>query len=142
MALKYRLAGSQDPSSRIDRWVVETASPDHPDGVVLELNGPAVELTDEQYTIGSRFMRLVPVDKNDELQEGPVTDQTGLPSLSTDQPPDPGTAPDVDSLNKEQLVAELGRVRAREPRALPEVSEKSNKEDLAKALRSFHGLEV
>jgi hypothetical protein len=141
MANFYRLTGAQDPASRIDRVLVEDASDEYPDGKTLELDGPAVELSADQYSKLANFVRLQPSENDDvEVQ---YVDQPGvhLQSMSTNVPPDPGTAPDVDSLSKEQLVQELARVRAQDPQAAEDVSEKSNKEDLAKALRRYHGQE-
>lgn len=137
----YQLVGAQDPANRIDRWVVESPSEENPDGKVLELHGAPVELSPEQYAVGSRFMRLQPV-KAEETPEPQFIDQPGvnLTSLSTDVPPDPGTAPDVGSLDKEGLQAELARVQAEG--ALQDVSPKANKEELQKALRSYHGQEA
>jgi hypothetical protein len=140
MAQTYRLAGTQDPASRIDRWVVEGPSEDFPEGKVLELGGSPLELSDAQYTVGSRFVRLEPVKAEKESQVQ-LVDQPGvnLVSLSTDNPPDPGTAPDVGSLSKDELVAELDRVRASDPSALADVSSSAKKEDLQKALRDHYG---
>jgi hypothetical protein len=143
MAQTYRLVGSQDPANRIDRWEVESPSEDFPDGKILTLNGPAVELSDEQYNIGARFLHLEPVPA-DQFAEFNFVDQPGVEreSLSTDVPPDPGTAPDVDSMSKQQLVSELERVRRTDPNAASGVEATANKEDLAKALRSYHGQEA
>jgi hypothetical protein len=60
MAQTYRLVGAQDPTNRIDRWVVESPSEDYPEGKVLERDGDAVELSQEQYSIGSRFSSSSP----------------------------------------------------------------------------------
>ena len=138
----YQLVGSQDPANRIDRVLVEYASEDHPDGKVLELNGPPVELTDDQYYKLSGLVRLQPV-KAGEVEEPQYVDQPGVErvSTSTGNPPDPGRAPDIDSLNKSQLVDELTRVRSQDPTALPDVSAASNKDELADALRKYHGQE-
>lgn len=141
--MRYRLTGAQDPASRIDRVLVEGSSEDFPDGKTLELDGDPVELNDEQVAKLSSFVRLEPVKDGDEPVAQTV-DQPGvrLSSQSTDVPPDPGTAPDVGSLDKEGLVAELGRVRSRDPQALPDLTERSNKEDLKKGLSGYHGQEV
>jgi hypothetical protein len=127
----YRLAGAQNPADRIERWVVESPSDDFPDGKVLELDGVPVELTDDQYSIGSRFLRLEPVKSGDGDTEPPLVDQPGvaLPSLSTDVPPDPGTLPDVEQMNNEQLRAEAERVGA-------DVSGKRSNEDLKRAIQT------
>jgi hypothetical protein len=126
----YRLAGAQDPANRIDRWVVESPSDDFPDGKVLEFGGDPVELTDAQYSIGSRFLRLEPVKAGGD-PEPTLVDQPGvaLPSLSTDVPPDPGTLPDVEQMNNEQLRAEAERVGA-------DVSGKRSNEDLKRAIQT------
>jgi hypothetical protein len=65
MGQTYRLVGSQDPSSRIDRVVVEEPSGDSP-GKVLELNGNPVELSDEQVMKISSVARL----ERSDLEEG------------------------------------------------------------------------
>lgn len=129
----YRLVGAQDPTNRIDRWRVESESDDFPDGKVLELDGEPVELTDEQYSIGSRFLRLEPV-KPDGDPEPQLVDQPGvaLPSLSTDAPPDPGTVPDIEQMNNEQLRAEAERVGA-------DVSGRRSNEDLKRAITAKRG---
>lgn len=141
--MRYRLTGAQDPASRIDRVEVEGPSDDFPDGKVLELDGEPVELSDDQYAKLSRFVRLEPI-KDDDEPVAQTVDQPGvvLSSLSTDAPPDPGTAPDVGSLDKEGLVAELGRIRSHDPQALPGLTDRSNKEDLKKGLSGYHGQEV
>jgi hypothetical protein len=140
--MKYRLTGAQDPASRIDRVEVESASEDFPEGKVLELGGLPVELNEEQYTKLSGFVQLEPA--NEGFVEPQVVDQPGvsISSLSTDNPPDPGTAPQVDNLNKDELVAEFNRVRTQDPNALPDLSERSNKEDLKKGLASYYGQEA
>jgi hypothetical protein len=61
-------------------------------------------------------------------------------SLSTDVPPDPGTAPDVGALDKEGLQAELARVQAEGH--LQDVDPKANKADLQDSLRKYHGQEA
>lgn len=141
--MKYRLTGAQDPANRIDRVKVESPSEDFPDGKVLELNGEAVELSDEQVTKLSPFVKLDAV-KGSEPVAPQVVDQPGVQvaSSSTDTPPDPGTTPQVGSLDKEGLVAELGRVRAHDPAALPELTDRSNKEDLKRGLARYHGQEA
>jgi hypothetical protein len=141
--MRYRLTGAQDPASRIDRVEVESASEDFPEGKVLELDGAPVELSDEQYTKLSGFVQLEPV-KDGDVVEAQVVDQPGvtIASLSTDNPPDPGTTPDVGSLDKDGLVVELNRVRATDPQALPGLTERSNKEDLKKGLARYHGQEA
>ena len=137
----YQLVGSQDPASRIDRVQVESPTDENPDGKVLELHGQPQELTDDQYSKLAPFVKLRPVPK-EEVAETHFVDQPGvtLESQSTDVPPDLGTAPDVGSLNKEQLQTELARVQAEGN--LQDVDPKSNKEDLAKALREYHGQEA
>jgi hypothetical protein len=134
MAQTYRLVGSQDPSSRISEVLVESPSEEHPDGKKLVLDGPAVELSDDQYSKLSTYVRLEQT-KPGESAEAKVVDQPGVnrPSQSTDVPPDPGTAPDIDSLNKEELQTELARRQANGE--LLDVDPKSNKEELQKALR-------
>jgi hypothetical protein len=137
----YQLVGSQDPASRIDRVEVESPSEEYPEGKILELHGAPQELSDEQYSKLSRYVRLQPV-KADAEAEVHYVDQPGVKfeSLSTDSPPDPGTAPEVGSLNKEELVTELERVQAEGH--LQDVSPKANKDELAKALREYHGQEA
>jgi hypothetical protein len=140
MAQTYRLTGAQDPADRIDRVLVESPSEDFPDGKVLELGGEAVPLSEDQYVKLSRFVRLEPVKVTEEAQVQ-LVDQPGVErsSLSTDDPPDLGTAPDVDSLSKDELVAELERVRASDVTALRHVTSSSKKEDLQRALRDYYG---
>lgn len=125
----YRLAGAQDPANRIDRWRVEDSSDDFPEGKVLELGGEPVELTDDQYAIGSRFLRLEPVKPGSADAEPPLVDQPGvaLPSLSTANPPDPGITPDIEEMDREQLRDEARRVGA-------EVSGNASKEDLKRSI--------
>jgi hypothetical protein len=141
--MKYRLIGAQDPANRIDRVLVESPSDDYPDGKVLELNGAAVELNDDQVATLSAHVKLDPV-RDSEDATAQVVDQPGvnLPSQSTDNPPDLGTTPDVSKLDKDGLVAELGRVRSQDPEALPELTDRSNKEDLKKGLSRYHGQEA
>jgi hypothetical protein len=138
MAQKYRLVGSQDPASRIDRVLVESPTPDNPDGKVLELGGPAVELSAEQVAKLSNYARIEPSDDIplDEL----VVDQPGVnrTSQSTDVPPDPGTTPDLDSLSHEELVSEVERVRGRHAGALSDVNARSSKQELRKALNDHY----
>jgi len=140
MAQTYRLTGSQDPASRIDRVLVEAPTEESPEGKVLELDGPAVELSDDQYSKLAAYVRLEPV-KAQEEPEPQIVDQpgVGISSRSTAVPPETGTTPDVDKLSKDELMHELERVRAQDSDALQDVSEKSNKEDLRKALRDYHG---
>jgi hypothetical protein len=130
MAQTYRLVGAQDPTNRIDKWVVESPSEDLPEGKVLELNGDAVELSEEQYAIGSRFVRLEPITQKEEPTAA-VVDQPGvqMQSLSTDVPPDPGTLPDIEEMDREQLRDEVRRVGAEAPG-------NASKEDLRKAIQS------
>lgn len=130
MAQTYRLVGAQDPTNRIDRWVVESPSEEFPEGKVLLLDGNAVELDDRQYTIGSRFLRLEPVKEGREPQPQTV-DQPGveITSMSTDNPPDPGTVPDIEDMDREQLRAEARRVGAEAPG-------NASKEDLKKAIQA------
>jgi hypothetical protein len=66
MGQTYRLVGSQDPSSRIERVIVEEPSAEHSEGVVLELGGEPVELTDEQVMKVAGYARLERTD----LEEG------------------------------------------------------------------------
>lgn len=126
----YRLVGAQDPANRIDRWVVESPSDDFPDGKVLTLNGDPVELTDDQYSIGSRFMRLDPVKAGAD-PEPTFVDQPGveLPSMSTDSPPDPGTVPALEDMDREQLRDEARRIGVDAPG-------NASKEDLKKSIQS------
>lgn len=128
MAQTYRLVGAQDPVSRVDKWVVESPSEEYPEGKVLYLDGAAVELDDRQYSIGSRFLRLDPVKATDE-PEPQTVDQplVQISSLSTDKPPDPGTLPAIEDMDREQL-----RTEAR--RAGVEVPGNASKEDLKKAI--------
>lgn len=141
--MKYRLTGAQDPADRIDRVEVEGASDDFPEGKVLELNGDAVELSDEQVQKLSPYVKLEPV-KGSAAAPAETVDQPGvdLTSQSTAEPPDPGTVPEISSLNKDELVAELGRVRVQEPGALPRLSDRSNVEELKRGLRRYHNQEA
>lgn len=93
MAQAYRLVGSQDPGSRIDRILFEGPSEDYPDGKTLELNGPAFPLSEDQYGKLSRFVKLEPADIEDYPQPNFV-DQPGVnvESLSTDIKPEPAKA--------------------------------------------------
>lgn len=137
----YQLVGSQDPTGRIDRVEVESPSEENPDGKVLVLHGEPQELSDEQYSTLSRFVRLQPV-KAEEVPDVQYVDQPGvnLESMSTDNPPDPGTSPDIATLNKSQLETELARVQAEGH--LQDVSSKSTKEELSKALSKYYGQEA
>jgi hypothetical protein len=137
----YQLVGSQDPAGRIDRVEVESPTEENPEGKVLELHGAPQELSDDQYSKLSRFVRLQPV-KAEEQADPQYVDQPGvkLESLSTDVPPDPGTAPDVGALDKEGLQAELARVQAEGH--LQDVDPKANKADLQDSLRKYHGQEA
>ena len=134
----YQLVGSQDPANRIDQVLVESPTEDNPEGKMLVLHGEPKELSDEQYSKLSRYVRLEPVKASGEAEVHYV-DQPGvnMPSQSTDSPPDLGTAPDVDSLSKDDLQTELARVQAEG--GLQDVSPKSTKEELQKALRDYHG---
>jgi hypothetical protein len=138
--MEYRLTGAQDPASRIDRVEVEGPSEDFPDGKVLELGGAPVELNNEQVSVLSSYVRLEPV-KGEEQADVQTIDQPGveITSRSTDIPPDPGTVPQVSDMDKEGLVAELGRVRSQDPAALPDLTERSSKEDLRKGLSNHYG---
>lgn len=129
MAQAYQLVGSQDPASRINRWVVESPSEDYPDGKVLEVGGNPVELSAEQYSIGSRFFKLQPVKASEEPNVQYV-DQPGveMTSLSTDNPPDPGTLPDIDDMSADDLRAEARRVGA-------DVPGNASKDEVRKAIR-------
>src|SRR4051812_35356090 len=141
MAQTYQLVGSQDLAGRIERVLVEHPTEENPDGKTLELHGPAVELSQEQYAKLSSFVRLEPV-KAEEAPQPVFVDQPGVnrPSMSTDSPPNLGTAPDVGALNKDELVTELARVQAEG--GLQDVDPKSNKDELQKALRKYHGQEA
>src|ERR1044072_9102278 len=105
----YKLVGSQDPASRIDRVEGERPSEDNAEGNTLSLNGDAASLSDEQYQKLSSFVRLEPSDAPDPAAQ--TVDQPGveLVSRSTDNPPDPGTTPPLDDLKKDELVAEAER---------------------------------
>lgn len=131
MATAYRLVGAQDPASRIDRWKAESPSDDYPDGKTLVLGGKPVELTEDQYAIGSRFLRLEPVSAEQQETQPVLIDQPGvaLPSLSTDVPPEPGTLPDIDEMNNEQLRSEAERIGA-------DVSGKRSNEDIKSAIKA------
>jgi hypothetical protein len=128
MAQTYRLVGAQDPTNRIDRWVVESPSEEYPEGKVLERDGEAVELSQEQYSIGSRFLKLEPAQVTKELTEL-LVDQPGVEraSASTDVPPDPGTTPPLEEMDRDQLRTEARRVGA-------EVPGNAGKDDLRKAI--------
>src|SRR3954468_7460216 len=141
--MEYRLTGAQTPAGRIDRVAVESPSEDFPEGKVLELGGNPVELSDEQVSVLSNHVRLEPVKAAGDVVPQ-IVDQPGVaqPSQSTDVPPDPGTTPQISGLNKEELVAELGRVRSQDPAALPDLTERSSKEDLRTGLSDYHGLEA
>jgi hypothetical protein len=130
MAQTYRLVGAQDPTNRIDRWVVESPSEDYPEGKVLERDGEAVELSQEQYSIGSRFLKLEPAQVTKELTEL-LVDQPGVEraSASTDVPPDPGTVPPLEDMDRDQLRTEARRVGA-------EVPGNAGKDDLKKAIQA------
>jgi hypothetical protein len=130
MAQTYRLVGSQDPTNRIDRWVVESPSEDFPEGKVLERDGDAVELSEQQYQVGSQFLRLEPVQPS-EAPTAELVDQPGVErtSMSTDVPPDPGTVPEIEDMDREQLRSEARRVGA-------EVPGNASKEDLKKAIQA------
>jgi hypothetical protein len=140
--MEYRLTGAQDPSSRIDRVRVEGPSEDFPEGKVLTLGGAPAELSNEQVATLSNYVRLEAV--KGATAASATVDQPGVPatSHSTDVPPDPGRVPEVHTLSKDELVGELGRVRHQDPAALPELSERSNKDDLQKGLANYYGQEV
>jgi hypothetical protein len=73
MGQTYRLVGSQDPSSRIDRVVVEEPSAENPEGKVLELNGNPVELDDDQVMKIAGVARL----ERSDLEEGETVAEYG-----------------------------------------------------------------
>jgi len=139
MAQTYRLVGSQDPGSRLDRVLVESPSDEHPDGKTLELDGEPVELSGDQVAKISVFARLEPV-KDSDPDLPPVVDQPGVdrPSMSTDDPPDLGTTQDLETLNQEELFDEVERARRRDPSAVPDVNARSSKQDLRKALNDHY----
>lgn len=146
MTQLYQLTGSQQAGGRVDRVLVETATEEHPEKV-MELNGDPVELSDEQYAKLSGFVRLRPIEKSEakQLQQQPdVVDQPGVnrTSTSTDDPPDPGTNPDIGSLSKDELGLEVERVRLANPGAVEGVTSRSSKEDMQKALRRYYGQEA
>jgi len=129
MAQSYRLVGSQNPDSRVERVLVESPSDDFPDGKHLLLNGDPVELNADQVSKLSAYVRLEPVDVKKEGAPVQVVDQPGVnvPSQSTDNPPDPGTLPDLDDMNHEQLQDEARRVGA-------DVPGNASKDSLKKAI--------
>jgi hypothetical protein len=128
MAQTYRLVGAQDPTSRVDKWVVESPSEEYPEGKTLYLNGAAVELDERQYSIGSRFLRLDPSKETDEPQPQTVDQPlVEISSLSTDKPPDPGTLPAIEDMDREELRSEARRVGV-------EVPGNASKDDLKKAI--------
>lgn len=146
MTQLYQLTGSQQPGGRIDRVVVENATGDHPEKV-LELDGEPKQLSDEQYARLSGFVRLRPIEKAEARQlenEPELVDQPGVQrtSTSTDVPPDPGTTPEVGSLNKDELALEVERVRLANAGAMEGVTSRSSKEDMQKALRRYYGQEA
>lgn len=127
MAQTYRLVGSSDPTSRIDRVEVERPSKEYPDGKTIELNGAPVELSDDQYYKLSGYVNLEPA----EVAKGdvqPVVEQPGvnLPSRSTD----PLATIDVDNATKDELAA-----------VVPDAPASATKEDLKKAVRGQKGEE-
>lgn len=145
MAQSYRLVGSQAPDSRIDKVLVESSSEDFPDGKYLIRDGEPQELTDEQVIKLGAFVKLEPVKASKQQPiEPPIVDQPGVerPSLSTDIPPNPGTTPDIGSLNKDELEAEIARVRAQDPETFEGLSARPSKDELQRTLRQHYGQEA
>jgi hypothetical protein len=127
MAQYYKLVGSQDPTSRIDRVEVERPSEDYPSGKVLELNGDPVELSNDQVSKISSFVRLEPTDAPEgDPVENVQQPGVNLPSRSTD----PIQTADVDSLKKDELQA-----------LVPDAPASATKDDLKKTVRERRGEE-
>lgn len=129
----YQLVGSQDPAGRIDRVEVESPTEENPEGKVLLLNGEPQELSQEQYSKLSRYVKLEPVTA-EEAPTPNLVDQPGveIESLSTDVPPDPGTEPAIEDMDRDQLRAEARRVGADAPG-------NASKDDLKKAIQAKRG---
>jgi hypothetical protein len=110
MGQTYRLVGSQDPSSRIDRVVVEEPSGDSP-GKVLELNGNPVELSDEQVMKISSVARL----ERSDLEEGESVAEYG-----------PENYPDESEEGEQADAPEGERQSASQPQAAEDQSAASS----------------
>jgi hypothetical protein len=93
MGQTYRLVGSQDPSSRIDRVVVEEPSGDNPEGKVLELNGDPVELSDDQVMKIAGVARL----ERSDLEEGESVAEFGPENYPDEQDDSPQEGEDAPS---------------------------------------------
>jgi hypothetical protein len=110
MGQTYRLGGSQDPSSRIDRVVVEEPSGDSP-GKVLELNGNPVELSDEQVMKVAGVARL----ERSDLEEGESVAEYG-----------PENYPDESEEGEQADAPEGERQSASQPQAAEDQSAASS----------------
>jgi hypothetical protein len=124
----YRLVGSQGPGW-VDRVQVEESTPDHPEKF-LELNGAPVELENYQVERLGRYVKLEHVpDYDPNAEEAPVVDQPGVDAVSssTERPPNTGIAPDLDAMNRDELV-ELAGARG------VEVAGNAKKEDIKAAV--------
>ena len=125
MAQYYKLVGSQDPTSRIDRVEVERPSEDYPEGKVLELNGEPVELSNDQVSKIGGLVRLEPAEKPEgERVENVEQPGVNLPSRSTD----PIQSADVDKLKKDELQA-----------LVPDAPSGATKEELKETVRARRG---
>jgi hypothetical protein len=136
----YRLVGSQDPTSRIERVLVESPSDEYPEGKRLELGGAAVPLSAEQVAKLSAYARLEPVKESDAAVEPPIVDQPGVQreSMSTDNPPDLGTVPDFSNMSQDELYAQVERERRGNAAVMPDVNARSSKKDLQQALNDHY----
>lgn len=151
----YRLVGSVEPGSRIDRVEVESPSADYPQGKVLELHDPAqgrignvVELDPDQTDKLSNYVELEQVTQEQVDNEalGVPIDQPDLDrsSDSTDDPPQTGHVPtedEVNAMSKDALDAEIASVRARNPTALDTIKGNATNEDKRAALLDYYQIQ-
>jgi hypothetical protein len=150
MGNKYRLVGSVGPDSRVDRVEVEPArAVPNDDGSVTQYPAKVLELDEARASEGveldqeqaSKLQQYVVLEQ--------VTEDTGDLAPVVDQPLNPpqtssstvgltGTTPDLESASKEDLLAEVERVRGLYPGALPEVKGNDSKESIKGALSEFY----
>lgn len=100
MARYYRHVGFVDQSSRPERVEVEAPTAENPKGKVLILDGDPVELSDDQVTKISQWVRLQPVDAEEATDHAQQTiDQpVNPPMLSQSTDGNTGTSPDFDEM--------------------------------------------
>jgi hypothetical protein len=133
MGKLFKFVGHVSRESRPESVLVESATSEHAEKV-LRLNGPAVELEDWQVARLQHpafGLHLEEVSKEAAVEQEPVVAQPGIDraSLSTDVPPDPGVALDLEEASKEELQNEAERVGA-------DTHGARSKSDLRKAIES------